>query len=214
MQFLVTRQVYDQNNILIYICKTKEQSQALAIIEHEILQIQFFSSVSPFILEKLKNKLNEPTSDLIIKAFSTPIISSELAEAYSRVIPWYWKNEFTIFGYLIIPIIESSLRELSKKLGIPIYYEPVGEKYGRLLTLSSLLGQLEKRVQDTGWISYIKDVLIEQAGLNIRNRLFHGQTFNITKEEAGLLFHIACSLTLIRITEIPSLNNSDPLEEQ
>lgn len=212
--FLVTRQVYDHNNLLIYVCRTEEQSRAITLIGHEMLQINIFSPMASIILARLMNKLGELSSDIIIKVFSTPIISSELAQAYTKAIPWYWKNEFSIFASLIIPVIESSLRDLSKKLGIPVYYEPVGETYGGLRILSHLLKQLEKLVPDSSWIRYYKDVLIEQAGLNIRNRLFHGQTFDITKEEASLLFHIACSLTLIRITESPSVNNSDNSGEQ
>lgn len=102
----------------------------------------------------------------------------------------YYNKDFFAMCYISIPIIENGLRQLLFQCDHSIYEENKHDGFENI-TLSRILNTLDDYLSDDV-IFHLKFILIEKAGLNLRNNLSHGLMSDsaITERTALTLLHI------------------------
>ena len=65
--------------------------------------------------------------------------------------------------------------------------------------MAGILADLDG-VLDAKWRRYFANVLCDDLGINLRNRIAHGLVDEVAREDAALLVHIAFALSLFRST--------------
>ena len=202
IRFLSQNIIYDRNNLPIQRSTTLEESKEIALIQNETFKIGGFAQFIPSIFKTLLDKHGMPTNEELNDCFSSTLINEELSIIISEATLKYLNGRYKASCFLLIPVIETIIREMVKGLGLAIYKGPNGIRPGGVYTLGHLFSQLEGRLNES-WRRYIKNILIEPLSLNLRNEICHGLLVNPGIEEASLLLHITSYLRLLRISHNP-----------
>jgi hypothetical protein len=110
---------------------------------------------------------------------------------------------------VIVPRLESVLREFARRLGIPIVVEPSGPKPGHVKSLGPMLDQLRPAFAQRGWHAYVENALAEPLGLNLRNAIAHGLRDRIDEVDAALLIHVASFLRSLELRRPEKVADTD-----
>jgi hypothetical protein len=89
----------------------------------------------------------------------------------ARALELFWDRQSDESAHLLVPRIESTIRDMARRSGLTVMREPIGEKPGGTRTLGILLLELQGAMPDDGWHDYIYNVLADQFGLNLRNEI-------------------------------------------
>ena len=200
LQFLIARSVYQDHNALVRIGKDQEENKAIAVVNHETMNIRIFGRFTPEILRRTKNKHGVPPINELTEFFTTQLIPSDIAENIVNSIEWYYKDEYDIAAHLLVPRIEAIFRNIAREMGLVIIQEPRGSKAGGLVQLGNLLHNMQQHM-DESWRRYFYNVLANPIGVNLRNRICHGLLPKASQDDASLLIHVACHLRLMSITQ-------------
>src|SRR5262249_52088116 len=130
--------------------------------------------------------------------FSTPLIPEETAERIARSLYLYWQDNPDESCHVIMPRIESTIRNLARDLGLVVFREPQRGKPGSIRSLGDIIWSL-KGFMDESWRRYLWNLLCDPIGTNLRNRVSHGLLTKAEKSDAALLIHVVCYLRLIKI---------------
>lgn len=199
LQFLISQVVLDENNAPLRFGKSIEDNRDLTIIRQETLGISLFGLYAPEILTKIKEKHGRITLNQLVKIFTTPLITAEDAKIIAQGIIWFYRKEYFISAHLLVPRIEAVLRNIARKLDLPIIREPNGDSPGGVIQLGTILHVLKGKI-DESWRRYYRNVLCEPIGLNLRNRICHGLDAEISDKDCALLIQIVCNLRLLAIS--------------
>ena len=208
LTFHVQNIVYDKNNLPIIQSTSIEESKKIALIRNETMMISGLVIFIPSIFNILVKKHGVPSSEEVIKYFTTPLIANDLAEVINESIQYYFSREYKLSSLLLIPIIESVIRETVRKLGLAIYRGPYGLNPSTLYGLGYLIDQLKGRM-DESWRRYLRNVLTDPLSFNLRNEICHGRIINPGVDEASLLIHIICYLRLLQINHSDNEENNN-----
>lgn len=206
IQFLCTNQIISDEGFVsgtIVGIDTKE-SYKKHLVHNSAQQLSF----SSYFLEICLYKLKEHNVEKIIKILRDSIVFSDENKDYlNRAITAFWKNDFLVSSHLFIPIIESGIRKLIKLNGgnyLSFIHENGGYQRKSLSVLfkeySSIIDivftDLDKEV-----CFYLKLVLTETFGFNLRNDFAHGinkkQFFS--QQVSNRLFHIVLLLSFVEL---------------
>ena len=206
LRFLVKKIIYDKNNLPIISSSSIEDSKEIALIRNETMMISGSVVLVPSIFKILRDKHGLPSSKKLIDSFTTTLISSDLAEVINESFQLYFNQEYKLASLLLVPVIESIIRETVRSIGLAVYTQPEGMKPSKVYGLGYLLHQLKERM-DESWRRYIKNVLTEPLSFNLRNDICHGRLISPGIDEASLLIHIVCYLRLLEITHYEKEEN-------
>jgi hypothetical protein len=131
--------------------------------------------------------------------YTTQIIPAEVAERVATAVDHFWEGRYDEALLILLPRLESIVRELCRLLGLVIIKEPMGSDVGGFLQLGSLLSSLKGRLPESRHC-YLMTLLTDPIGINLRNRGLHGLIIPGSREEAALAIHVACFLQQIRLT--------------
>lgn len=137
----------------------------------------------------------------------SPIFEEDRYTFIENALNYFINEEYVLFSHLIVPQIETAIRNLVDMSGEPVIKlqrggendKPKGYQYK---TLDELLRQpsVEYVFSEDG-AYYLRLVLTDQRALNIRNNLCHGilppEYFD--SRSAGRLLHVLIMLSLIRL---------------
>jgi hypothetical protein len=70
---------------------------------------------------------------------------------------------------------------------------------GGVRTLGVLLDAMVTALPTPGWHAYLRSLLVDPLGPNLRNVVAHGLRTSIAPEDAALLIHAACFLRSLRL---------------
>ncbi|NLD26122.1 MAG: hypothetical protein GX661_02050, partial [Acholeplasmataceae bacterium] len=73
LQFLVSRQIYDANNVLIKECLTDEDLYTLALVDQDKLAISIYGALFPELLRRLNNKFSMQSPEQLDKLFTNTL---------------------------------------------------------------------------------------------------------------------------------------------
>jgi Domain of unknown function (DUF4209) len=195
---LVTKIVLGHGNIPIRIAVSEEEHQEVALSQEEARAIGLWSMFAVQILDRIVAKHGRPMPEELSGFFSTPLIPEETAERIARCLFLYWQDNPDESCHVIIPRIESTIRNLARDLGLVVFREPQHGKPGYIRSLGDVIWSLKGFI-DESWRRYLWNLLCDPIATNLRNRISHGLLPKAEKSDAALLFHVACYLRLIKI---------------
>lgn len=190
---------------------TDEEWEELMLSNHESTGIGLFSHVLAEGLDMVHKKHGRPTLRELQSFFATDIIDGDSAERIASSVIYYTQGDYDACGKVLLPHLERTFREISRRRGSPIWREPSackggGLAFGQFRTLGALLKDVRDAVP-TDWYRYWNTLLINPLGPNLRNVHAHGIVPRVTRAEAVALIHVAVSLTKFT-THSPGTNRS------
>ena len=110
----------------------------------------------------------------------------------------YFAGAYDRSAHLLVPRLERAIRELGRQAGTIVVREPIADQAGGVRSLGAILADL-RDVLPEEWRRYFANLLTDELGLNLRNRISHGLVDQVTRDDAALLVHAAFALSLIRL---------------
>jgi len=200
-QFLITRVIIDPDQGFAIFRATDEASHLRAELAHNRqFAAQIWSIFALDILGRMRERYGNPSHEELTAAFVGDLIDEPLAGRFARALELLWNGEPDESSHLAAPRIETVLRELARRLRIPIINEPQGEKVGGVRTLGGILEALEGAFPTPGWHAYLRSLLVDPLGANLRNVVAHGLRTSVSAQDAALLIHAACFLRALTVS--------------
>jgi hypothetical protein len=158
--------------------------------------------LSPFYAEalwKIEEQHGRPDHEELAAFFATDLIGPHRAERIARALELFWDGEPDESAHVLVPRLESTFREMARRVGLTIIREPVGAEPGGARSLGTLIIELRGAFPDGGWHDYLFNLLADPLGLNLRNTIAHGLSDQITADAAlcctrGCFFGFSASL--------------------
>ncbi len=199
IRFLATgMKVGDENTVIRYL-RTPEEHFDAQLRDAEVLRIRVFGAL-----------ILLPSLDAIVARYGTPspedvgatlgggVIDPALAARLAVAIDEYFDGAYDCAAHLLAPRLERGIRELGRQAGAIVVREPVADHAGGVRPLGAILDDL-RDVLPEDWRRYFVNLLTDELGVNLRNRISHGLVDQVTREDAALLVHAAFVLSLIRL---------------
>jgi hypothetical protein len=196
LQHLFSTMVIGPENSLMSRVEGEDAKEDYALIQHEVQYILFFSVLATEILERINVRYGSAS---VADLFTTPFIVPAVAERIDRAFELYHQGDPDGAASVLSPRLERVIRELARAAGLSITQSPnrrTGAP-GGVRALGDLLARLTDRL-DESTRRYVRCLLSEIKGVNLRNRIGHGLVDQASQREAALLLHAACHLRLLR----------------
>lgn len=150
------------------------------------------------ILDRLKDKYGIiPVEDLAPFICHEGRGNFELAAVFSRALHHYWNEDLEACIHIAVPRTESAARLILRELDIAIYRVQLGRRPGLYPQLGSLLDEFEGLGFDESWVYFLRWLLTEPTGKNLRNQVAHGRVRAATKSDAALVLRALLLLALL-----------------
>jgi len=199
LQFRVTGIILSEDHgIPLKLLRSVEEHREYKITEHESRLITFWSLFAADILDRVAAQ-NRPSVEELTRYFTTSVISADVAERITASLDHYWSGRFDEALFVLLPRLETIIRELCRQLGLVIAREPIGEESGGFLTLGSLIPALRGALHSEDHRMYLYHLLIDTLSVNLRNRGLHGLLARGDRQTAALAIHAACFLRLLHV---------------
>ena len=132
--------------------------------------------------------------------FQAPIFSEKKRELLCIGIQSYLSGSYAVAIHLIIPQIEAALRELIETSGGSIMKGVRGGGFDKKNINELLKTQQAAGILGNVVVTYLRVVLTDRRGLNIRNKVFHGiwSYGNFSRIMADRVLHILLLLAQLR----------------
>jgi len=197
LQHLFPSHVVGPWNQTLFIASSDEEKADLELSRYETVGISIASYTVADALDRIQTNLGRPLKTEVQAYCSTSIIDSNNAERIAAAVEHFAAGRFDECVMVILPRIEATIRELVRRTGAPIWWEPQPRRrFGRQRPLSQLLHQLKGSLDDD-WRRYFITLLTNPLGPNLRNLYLHGLAPAANREHAAVLVHVAASLALI-----------------
>ncbi|MDF8265210.1 DUF4209 domain-containing protein [Luteipulveratus flavus] len=121
----------------------------------------------------------------------------ELAAVFARALHHYWNRDLEACIHIAVPRIESAVRLILRELDVAIYRVQLGKRPGQYPPLGSLLGELLDLGFDEAWIYYLRWLLTEHTGKNLRNEVAHGRVRGVSEANAVLVLRALLLVVLL-----------------
>ena len=172
-----------------------------AILRRHGMLISMWAGVLTDILRRLcetEHFISEAVRDNV----GGQVVDAQTAASVAKALEYFRSGEFEASLLTLVFRIEPIVRDISRALGIPIYQEPSldGRFVGGYVGLGKLLHLLDGRLPEPQR-RYLEVLLVEQSGLNLRNRVAHGLITEVAPGEAALAFHALLILASLGTTE-------------
>jgi len=202
LQFLFRKVVLRNDEATtLFIADTPEKHQRWARAQHRANEARFRSLLVANVLDEIPRRHGEASRSQLTELFTTELIDEPTAGRIARAFELYWAREHDDAAHLLASRLESVLRGLAQKVGIPTYTEPSGVKPGHERSLGWILDQLKPVFATAlGWHAYLENLLVDPLGLNLRNVIAHGLRDEIDRGDAALLLQAACFLRLVKLS--------------
>jgi Domain of unknown function (DUF4209) len=197
IQFLVRKVVYGPDAAAIFEAVDQESHRLLAVAEQRAFATRFWALSAVRVLERIKEKQGTPPAGELAEFFTTDLIPSDLAAPMARSIELYWRGEFDEAGHMLAPRLERAVRELARRVGLPIIRPPRGLRAGGVRMMGDLLESLKGTFADDSWRSYLRSLLADPLGMNLRNIVAHDLQPTSGQGDVALMIHAACFLRLL-----------------
>ncbi len=147
------------------------------------------------------------TPEIVAENFLlSPVFRDDDKEYVLKLLKHFWDEDYLAVGCISIPLIEDSIRNLSRLNG-QTYIKGNGQGGYDVVELDKLLRQgfiketFQKLGEDVEY--YFRALLTERVGWNLRNNFAHGINKNLFKTEdvANRLLHVLLCLSLVRKNE-------------
>lgn len=184
-----------------FIADGPESKKRLALGQQRQLAAHFNASLllGPMLLQA-KEHHGRPAHDELTAIWSTELIGPERADRIARAVELFWDEHYDDAAHVLVPRLESILRDAARHSGILIHKQPAPGRYGGVISLNAVLDKLVQLSDREPWHCYLRDLLCEPLALNLRNEIAHGLHTKARPIDAALLVHAACFLLRLKIT--------------
>ena len=206
LQFLVTKIILEPDEGVAIFRATDEASHLrAALAQRRQFAARIWSVFALDVLTRMRERYDDPSHEALTAAFVGDLIDDALADRMARALELLWQGYPDESAHLIAPRLETAVRELARRVGIPIINEPRGTETGGVRTLGVLLDAMAGALPSPGWHAYLRSLLTDPLGPNLRNIVAHGLRTSVAAEGAALLIHAACFLRALRVTPAETL---------
>lgn len=178
-----------------------EGNLALHIVEKMRLNVHFLEMAIHSMLDCDAITVDKLMANLIIPC---PIFEENRYDIIREALQFFMGGKYVLFTHLIVPQLENAICTLVEKSGMSVLRPQKSGKGFQLKTLDDLLRMqpVKDALTDDG-AYYLRLVLTNQIGLNIRNLLCHGiaDPLYFGYGCAGRLLHVLIMLGLVREKE-------------
>jgi Domain of unknown function (DUF4209) len=208
MHFMSERILLDAEGRPIRRVATEQEHYDADVIDRETQRIYMWGRLAPACLKAIFEKHPKPVQEELTTFFTTDFIATDVAERIGRALLLYLDGQFDESLHVLIPRLEAVVRELCRLIGAIIIREPEGARPGGVVALGELMSVLQGNISES-WRRYLRNLLNEPTGLNLRNRVSHGLLPRGGPGEAALALHAACFLRLLKARQ-PAAPDSQP----
>jgi hypothetical protein len=154
-------------------------------------------------IDTLINHFNPKDEDLVKHLLQSPLFDSEMEPALQVGFSAYLRKDHISSIYVLIPQIETAIRKLAKLVQAPIYR---AGRYGDMLlrNLDDLLrDEIIKANLGSQIVFYLRILLTDQRGWNLRNIISHGlvPSTMLNRRQADRVVHVLLLISGIRKKE-------------
>lgn len=198
LQGIIPRMTLGPENAMIRKAESEEEQREAARTDYETRVLSFHGFLCVEILTAIKGRYRSIDSWL-----DAPMIEPAVVEKFVSAVAQYEQGEFDTAASILAPRLERAIRSIARQLGFPV----TGRQHrdGRLSEVKSLrplLDNLKVALPDATH-RYLKLLLVDQASLNLRNRIGHSLVDEVGQTEAALLIHAACHLSILQPAPVP-----------
>jgi Domain of unknown function (DUF4209) len=168
------------------------------------IHINFYGGVlyAPMLDEAVK-QYGRPSREELAQHFATELIGIMRGERFARALEFFWDQEYDESAHLIVPRLESVLRDMARRSGVPIVKPAQEGRFGGVISLNAILPKLRELYEPAPWFDYLEALLCDPLATNLRNNIAHGVD-RVGGLYAALLIQASCYLTLMAQNPDPS----------
>ena len=160
------------------------------------------------ILLRLQKRYGSPPVDELVALIAFEGRGNTgLAGAFARALQHFWDGDLEACVHVAVPRIESACRLLLKELDVGIYQVQLGDRPGIYPPLGVLLDSLADLDLDESWLYFLRWLLVNHAGKNLRNEIAHGKVAAVSPSDAAL-----CLRALLLVVMLCGPGNADNIE--
>jgi hypothetical protein len=148
-------------------------------------------------LDEVVNHHGRPSREELAQHFSTELIGEVRGERIARAIGFFWDEEYDESAHLIVPRLESVLRDMARLCRIPVVKPAQEGQFGGVVSLNVILSKLRELYEPAPWFDYLEALLCDPLATNLRNDIAHGLRKRVGGVHAALLIQAACYLALV-----------------
>ena len=196
--FLVSKVIFNAQNLPIKSIEGPEQHLAQGIIDHDTQSIVVWGLFAVQVLDRLIAE-TKPQFEDIKQALAGSFFDGPAVSAIARAFDHYAAGRYEEALLLCLPRIEAAVRNTAVELGMVVFIEPSAAK--NQTGSYRLLGELLRGLKGSGVDldrRYLFRLLADPLSLNIRNETLHGLTEEIAKRDAALVLHAVLVLSMWR----------------
>jgi hypothetical protein len=196
-----------------FLAGTDENKRLASRGRQRQLHVNFYGRIlyAPM-LDVAVHRHGRPSHEDLARHFATDLIGEVRGERIARAVEFFWDEEYDEAAHLIVPRLESILRDVARVSGILIVRPAEEGRFTGVVSLNVLLAKL-RELYEMPWFDYLEALLCDPLAINLRNDIAHGIRQRVGGVEAALLIQAACHLTLIRVAERPEQPSSGDGEE-
>ncbi len=189
---MLNRDILGAHNSQLRKSETEADRIEFELIGVEVMNLTVSAALFPGVLARIFSK-GEPSLEELTAYFSSPLIAASVAERLGKAMLLFARKEYDEALHVAVPRVEAVIRELVNQVGGVVIRESSGTKAGGVVGLAELLRALEDKM-DEGWRRYLRCLLSEPLGLNLRNNVAHGLLVKGDAASAAMVLHAACYL--------------------
>lgn len=202
LQFLFSKAIVGPESAAAIFRATDAAShRRVALAEERARAANFWGLFAADALDVIAQTFERPTRAALAEYFTGELVESEVAERMARALEIYWDDHADESAHLLVPRLERVIRGMARRVGVPVFREPAGERPGGVEGLGSLLQDISGAFADSGWHAYLVVLLSDPLGLNLRNVISHGLAPKVGRPAAALLLQVACLLSSFGLTD-------------
>jgi hypothetical protein len=121
----------------------------------------------------------------------------ELSLVLARALRHYWAGDAEACIHIAVPRIESAARLILRELDVAIYRTQLGQRPGVYPQLAVLLDCLANLDFDESWLYFLRWLLVNHQGKNLRNEIAHGRVKGTSPADAAMVIRALLLLALL-----------------
>lgn len=192
LQYLFPRVVLNDEQLPLRTITGDDEQFVYAVTSQDARGIAVWAVFAIDILARLQSGGHLASDHVVAYLGGSVVEEAGIEDVVVRAVDHYLAGRFDDSAFVLLPRLEAVLRHAAGRVGLATFVEPGARKngVGAYLLLPELLAGLEGLVPEDHRI-YLRTLLVEQLGTNLRNRALHGLVREASQQDAALVIHAA-----------------------
>ncbi len=200
LQYLMSCTIVDEEGRAIGKRGSLEEDLEGHIIAQTVTNLQFGRPFLRMIIERISLDEKFTVDSISEYLFRSPIFDQRYRGLIETGVSAYLARDHVVAAHILVPQIEHVLRELMKRTGGPVYKPARNGGYSLCLLDDILRDKGVVRSLGESVVLYLRVLLTDQGGWNLRNNICHGlqDPDSFGPAMGDRLFHVLLLLALVR----------------